>query len=58
MVEPCAPSAEDRARAIKILARSIYREMTLQGYGARQVVALSTELLDLVAAELNGRRRQ
>jgi hypothetical protein len=37
-----------RGRAIKILAKSIYRELRTQGYDEKQVVALATELISEV----------
>lgn len=38
----------ERDKAIKILAKSIFRELKMNGYEARQIVALSSELLGLV----------
>src|SRR3954465_631163 len=42
-----APMAE-RDKAVKILAKSIFRELKMNGYETRQIVALSSELLGLV----------
>jgi hypothetical protein len=44
-------------RAIKILARSIYRELTTQGYDEKQVVSLATELISAVTEKMSGDRR-
>ena len=42
----------DREKGTKILAKSIYRELRGQGYSARQIVSLSTELIGLVTADI------
>jgi hypothetical protein len=42
----------EREKAVKILAKSIYRELKNQGHDANAVVALSTELLNLLTDEL------
>lgn len=42
----------DREKALKILAKSIYRELKAYGYEPRQIVALSTELISLVTREM------
>lgn len=47
-----APAAE-RDRAVKILAKSLFREMQRSGYETRQIVALSTELLGLVTSSFS-----
>jgi len=39
-------------RALKILAKSIYKELRTQGYDAKQVVSLATELISQVTSEL------
>jgi hypothetical protein len=39
-------------RALKILAKSLYRELRTQGYDAKQVVSLATELISQVTSEL------
>lgn len=49
MDEPTKPST---AKATKILARSFYRELRENGYTCNQILALSTELIDLVTREL------
>ena len=43
-------------RAARILARSIYRELTSQGYDDKQIVALATELLAEVTASIGDQR--
>jgi hypothetical protein len=42
----------EREKAVKILAKSIFRELKAQGHDANSVVALSTELLNLLTADL------
>jgi hypothetical protein len=42
----------ERDRALKILAKSIFRELRTNGYEAREIVALSTELLSLLTTEI------
>jgi hypothetical protein len=45
------PTAE-REKALKILAKSIFKELKTQGYDSRQVVGLATELISLVTTDL------
>jgi hypothetical protein len=47
-----APTTSDPQRATRILAKSIVKEMTAQGYSERQIVALATELLSEVATRM------
>ena len=42
------PSPLERDKAIKILAKSIYREFKSQGFDPKQIVALATELISNV----------
>ena len=53
MIQHEVPVGAERERAVKILAKSIYRELTMNGYEGRQIVALSTELLGLVTSAMN-----
>ena len=39
---------EAKARAVKILAKSIYRDLEAQGFDEKQIVALATELISEV----------
>jgi len=43
-----AATSADRQKAVRILAKSIYRELTSKGYDERQIVALATELISEV----------
>jgi hypothetical protein len=36
---------EAKSRAVKILAKSIYRDLEAQGFDERQIVSLATELI-------------
>ncbi len=47
-----AADSDGRQRAVKILARSLVRELRDQGYTPRQIVGLSTELIGLIAEQL------
>ena len=40
-------------RSVRILAKSIYRELKSQGYGDKQIVALATELLSEVTDDMS-----
>jgi hypothetical protein len=42
----------EREKSLRILAKSIFRELKANGYEAREVVTLSTELLALLATEI------
>jgi hypothetical protein len=43
----------DRKRAVRILAKSIFKELTSQGYTDQQIVALATELLSEVTTKMS-----
>lgn len=42
------PGKGERQKAIKILARSLHKQLTSEGYDDRQIVALATELISEV----------
>jgi hypothetical protein len=42
----------EREKAIKILAKSIYRELRASGYETRDIVALSSEIIGLVTTDI------
>ena len=46
-----APTRE-RDKAVKILAKSLFRQLKTDGYDTRQVVALATELISLVTTDM------
>ncbi len=39
-------------RSVKILAKSLFRELRSNGYDDRQIVALSTELISLLTTDM------
>ena len=39
---------ESRTRAVRILAKSIYKDLQVQGFDEKQIVALATELISEV----------
>jgi hypothetical protein len=48
-----APATRD-ARALSILAKTIYRELRTSGFQTRDVIALAGELLGHVTSEVTG----
>lgn len=42
----------NRERALKILSKSIYKELRQNGYEPKQIVALATELISLVTTDI------
>ncbi len=42
----------ERDKAIKILAKSIYRQLRDSGYETREIVALSSELIGLITTDI------
>ena len=47
-----ARNAAGHQRALKILAKSVYRELKSSGYSRTEIVGFTNELLDLVTSEL------
>lgn len=47
-----ARNAAGHQRALKILAKSIYRELKSSGYNRSEIVGFTNELLDLVTSEI------
>jgi hypothetical protein len=43
---------EAKTRAVKILAKSIYRDLEAQGFDEKQIVALATELISEVTSKM------
>ena len=49
----CATSTiPNREKALKILSKSIYKELRQNGYEPKQIVALATELISLVTSDI------
>ena len=46
------PGRAEQEKALKILAKSIFKELKAQGYDSRQVVSLATELIAQVTSDL------
>ena len=53
---PTAETRDTSRRAVGILARSLFRQMRDQGYTPEQIIALSSELIELVSADLRSER--
>ena len=49
---------EAKARAVKILAKSIYRDLEAQGFDEKQIVALATELISEVTNKISRDHKQ
>lgn len=47
----------DRAAGARILARSFYRELRASGYSPKQLLSISTELIDLITQDLQQERK-
>jgi hypothetical protein len=57
MALPFDPTPGTRdPKALAILAKTIYRELRASGYAERDVMAVASELLGMVASEVKGRR--
>ncbi len=46
--------AKEREKALRILAKSIFKELKSQGYDYKQIVGVATELIAQVTSDLNG----
>jgi hypothetical protein len=46
----------DRSAGARILARSFYKELRSSGYTPRQLLTLSTELIELITQDLQKER--
>jgi hypothetical protein len=46
------PAAEPRA--LRILAKSVFRELKTTGYSRSDIVAFATEMLSLVSSDIRG----
>ncbi len=47
----------DHDKALKIIAKSLFRELKENGYDPREIVSLSTELISLVTSDIRGGRK-
>jgi len=44
----------NRNKAVRILAKSIFRELTAQGYNEKQIVSLASALISEVTVKMSG----
>ena len=56
IMTPTAETRDTSRRAVSILARSLFRQMRDQGYAPEQIIALSSELIELVSTDLRQER--
>jgi hypothetical protein len=52
VLDPGSASHPNREKALKILSRSIYKDLRQNGYEPRQIVALASEIISLVTSDL------
>ena len=52
-LSPNMTDREAKSRAVKILAKSIYRDLEAQGFDEKQIVALATELISEVTSKIS-----
>jgi len=55
--EQSTNSAANHQKALKILAKSVYKELRQNGYEPKQVVALASELISLVTSDMDNTMR-
>ena len=51
-MDPSMTDREAKSRAVKILAKSIYRDLEAQGFDEKQIVSLATELISEVTTKI------
>jgi hypothetical protein len=49
---PTPPATHPDPRALKILAKSVFKELRSQGYTPQQVLSLATEIIALVTSDI------
>jgi hypothetical protein len=49
---PTASPTPNREKALRILSKSIYKELRQNGYEPKQIVALATELISQVTSDI------
>lgn len=49
---PPVGALQNREKALKILSKSIYKELRQNGYEPRQIVALASEIISLVTSDI------
>lgn len=48
------PPVVNRERALRILSKSLYRDLRQNGYEPRQIVAVASELIEQVTTDIEG----
>jgi len=51
-------TSNQKARGIRIIANSLFRELVSQGYSQSHVISLTSELLELITTSMRSTRRQ
>ena len=51
LISPSPRTAVEQTRALRILAKSLVRELKTQGFESKHIVGLATELIDQVTTE-------
>ena len=46
-------SVNNQQKALKILAKSVYKELRQNGYEPKQIVALASEIISLVTSDID-----
>lgn len=46
-------SVNNHQKALKILAKSVYKELRQNGYEPKQIVALASEIISLVTSDID-----
>jgi hypothetical protein len=50
--DPASAPLPNREKALKILSKSIYKDLRQNGYEPRQIVALASEIISLVTSDI------
>jgi hypothetical protein len=50
--EPSVAPLPNREKALKILSKSIYKDLRQNGYAPSQIVALASEIISLVTSDI------
>lgn len=50
--DPSSAPLPNREKALKILSKSIYKDLRQNGYEPRQIVALASEIISLVTSDI------
>lgn len=50
--DPGSAPLPNREKALKILSKSIYKDLRQNGYEPRQIVAVATEIISLLTSEI------